>query len=169
VNVEGGLCPPRLYHSHHGGGDSVTLADLLKVNKPQIPLAIIGTGCTQNAIRFQIDHKGVNSALMAAGVKTKRAHKVAAGQGSVVDQAGADGGADDGFDHQSDGVARGPFASLECILEGQALTGAGLSQSEIMLTCSKNCIHSSSLRVVQFFSTSSAILSAGSLYRRREG
>ena len=60
---------------------------------------------------------------MAAGIHSHGANQVAAGLGTVVDQAGADGGADDGFDHLTDGVARGPFASLECILGGRRVRG----------------------------------------------
>jgi len=88
-------------HSREGGDDAVPLADLLKVHKPQIPLAIIGTGGGQGACLFQIDHKGVDGALVTARIQTHCPHKVGAGLGAIVDQAGADGGADDGCEHRS--------------------------------------------------------------------
>ena len=91
-------------HSREGGDDAIPLADLLKVHKPQITLAVIGTGGTEHTILFQIDHKGMDGALVTARIKTHRANQVAAGLGTVVDQAGADGGADDGFDHRSGGL-----------------------------------------------------------------
>ena len=92
--------------SREGSDQTIALSDLLKVHKPQIPLSVIGTGGGQGARLFQINHKGVNGALMATGVKTHRAHKVAAGLGAIVDQAGADRGADDRSEHDRFGVVR---------------------------------------------------------------
>ena len=86
-------------HSRDGSDQAVALANLIKVHKPQIPLAVIGTGCGQGACLLKINHKGMDGALVTARIQTHRAHKVAAGLGSVVDQAGADRGADDGCEH----------------------------------------------------------------------
>ena len=149
-----------------GGGDAINPADAIEIHKPQIPLAIIGSGGAQNACLFQINHKGVDGALVTARVQTHRAHKVAAGLGSVVDQAGADRGADDRSEHDRFGIVRGTLPPLECILRGQGVRGAGLSQSEIMKTCAIKSAHSASVITTQFFSFSSRCARSESFRRR---
>jgi hypothetical protein len=85
----------------HGSSDAVPLADRGGHDEPQVALPIIGAGGIQNACLLKVDHEGVDGALMAAGVHAHGANQVAAGHRAVVDQAGADRGADDGGQHLS--------------------------------------------------------------------
>ena len=58
-------------------------------------------GGGEDALLLHVHHQGMDGALVAAGVKTHRAHQVGAGHGAIVDQVSADGGADDGGEHGS--------------------------------------------------------------------
>ena len=88
----------------HGSDQAVTLADGIGADAPQITLAILGASGSQNPCILQINHHGVNSALVALRVQTHAAHKVAAGLWTMLDQGGANGGADDGAEVHRSGV-----------------------------------------------------------------
>jgi len=91
---------PCIVSPDEGSSEAVPLADLIGADEPEIPLAVAAAGGIQNAILLEVNHKGVDGALVAAGIETQFPHKVAAGMGSALDQGGADGGAEDGADHQ---------------------------------------------------------------------
>jgi hypothetical protein len=85
--------PPPFGSADQSSDQAVPLADCCGDDEPQIPLAIIGTGGTQDAVTLQINHNGVNGALVAAGIHSHSPHDVGAGLGSLLDQGGADCGA----------------------------------------------------------------------------
>jgi len=90
----GGIGPPPLRESADQGGDqTIPLADRGGDDEPQIPLAIVGAGGAQDAVALQINHNGVDGALVAAGVHSHAPHDVGAGLGSLLNQGGADCGA----------------------------------------------------------------------------
>ncbi len=92
----GGDCAPPLKESpDQGSGESITLADLIGVNEPEITLAIVAAGGAQNALTLQIHHNGVDGALMAAWVHAHAPHNGGAGLGTVLDERGPDGDAGD--------------------------------------------------------------------------
>jgi hypothetical protein len=84
----------------HGGGKAITLADRGGHDEPEVALAAVAAGGIQGACLLHVNHEGVNGALVAAGVHAHGANQVAAGHRAVVDQAGADRGADDGGEHR---------------------------------------------------------------------
>ena len=51
--------------------------------------------CPKHSIGFHVAHDGVDGALVALGVQSKRLDQFTAGAGSVVDDGRADLGADD--------------------------------------------------------------------------
>ena len=57
--------------------------------------------CPKHSIGFHVTHDGVDGALVALGVQSKRLDQFTAGAGSVVDESRADLGADDGSEHCS--------------------------------------------------------------------
>ena len=89
----GGIGAPPWESADQRRDQAVPLADCCGDDEPQIPLAIIGTGGTQDAIPLQINHNGVDGALVVAGVHSHSPHDVGAGLGSLLNQGGADCGA----------------------------------------------------------------------------
>jgi hypothetical protein len=79
-----------------GSGESITLADGGRNHEPQITLAVVGACGVQDALTLHFNHESVNRALVLARVETHATHKVGAGLGTVLNQGGADCGADDG-------------------------------------------------------------------------
>ena len=97
------MCPP--YGSTDQGSDqAVTLADGGRVDKPGAPLAVAGADGVQDTLPLHFNHDSVNGALMAAGIQTHAAHDLRAGLGTVLNQGGANGGADDGAEVHRSGV-----------------------------------------------------------------
>jgi len=96
--VDGQPTPSR--SDRQGGGKAITLADRGGHDEPEVALAVVAAGGIQDACLLQVNHHGVDGALMAAGVHAHGANQVAAGHRAVVDQAGADRGADDGGEHR---------------------------------------------------------------------
>lgn len=97
--------PPPLRESpNHGGDQTVTLADLIGVNEPEITIAVIGACGAQNALTLQIHHNGVDGALMAAWVHAHAPHNGGTGLRSLLNQGGADSGASDGAEVHRSGV-----------------------------------------------------------------
>lgn len=97
------MCPP--YGSTDQGGDqAVTLADRSGDNEPQVTLAIVATGGAQGAIALQVNHDGVNGALVTLRIQSHAANQFGAGLGTVLNQGGADGGADDAVEVHRGGV-----------------------------------------------------------------
>ena len=97
---QGSTCPAGGSDACHGGSDAVPLADRGGHDEPQVALAVIGAGGIQNACLLKVNHHGVDGAFVATGVHAHGANQVAAGHRAVVDQAGADRGADDGGEHR---------------------------------------------------------------------
>lgn len=95
--------------SRDSSDQAVPLADCGRDDEPLVALTIGRTGGIQNALGFQIDHQGVNRALVTAGIQTHGADEIRAGHRSLVDQVGADAGADDGGEHWSRVVGRVSF------------------------------------------------------------
>jgi len=110
--------PPLIVSPDQGSSESIPLADHSGVNEPQVTLAIIGSGGAQDAILLHVNHKGVDGSLVAAGIESQFPHQIGAGMGSTLDQGGADGGSEDGGDHQILQVARVPFP-LDASIRGQ--------------------------------------------------
>jgi hypothetical protein len=97
--------PPYCIRSaDHRGDQAVPLADLIGEDAPPITLAIGAQRGCQDAITLQIHHNGVNGALMAPGVQSHRADDLSAGELTVLNQNGADGGADDAVEVHRGGV-----------------------------------------------------------------
>ncbi len=94
-------------HSRDGSNQAVTLTDRGGNNEPQVALTIVGAGGIQDAFLRQVNHQGVDGALVAAGIQTHGTDQIGAGLGTVLDQVGADGSADDGGEHRSQVVVRG--------------------------------------------------------------
>lgn len=82
-----------------GSSKAVTLAYLVGVDEPQIPLTVSTEGCPKDAIPLQIDHQGVDGALVAAGVHPHASDDLRAGLGTLLNQGAADSGADQGGNH----------------------------------------------------------------------
>ena len=57
--------------------------------------------CPELPIALQIDHNGVDGALVALGVHAHATDDLRAGLGTVVQQGGADSDADEGVEHGS--------------------------------------------------------------------
>ena len=112
---QGSTCPAGGSDACHGSSDAVPLADRGGHDEPEVALAVIGAGGIQDACLLQVHHHGVDGALMAAGVHAHGANQVAAGHRAVVDQAGADRGADDGGQH---------LGGVRCALEFYIMGGA---------------------------------------------
>ena len=87
-----------------GSDQAVTLADAVREDAPAVTLAVLGAGCGEDPCILQIHHDGVNGSLVAAGIQSHAAHKVAAGLGSLLDQGRTHGGADDGAEVHRSGV-----------------------------------------------------------------
>ena len=81
---------PPIVSPDQGGSESITLADLTGDDEPEIPLAVVGACGTQNAITLQIDHHGVNGALVALRIHAHAPNDVGAGLGTFLNQGGAD-------------------------------------------------------------------------------
>lgn len=97
------MCPP--YGStEQGSGDPITLADGGGVDKPLPPLAVAEADGVKDALPLHLNHESVNGALVLAGIETHAAHDLRTGLGTVLDQRGADGGADDGAEVHRGGV-----------------------------------------------------------------
>lgn len=90
---------PRIVSSQDRCSESVTLADLVGVDEPQIPLAVAAAGCSQDACLLQVNHQGMDGALVAAGVHPHASDDLRACLGTLLNQGGADAGADQGGDH----------------------------------------------------------------------
>jgi hypothetical protein len=84
-----------------GSSETIPLPNRSGNRKPQIPFPIVSTGRGDASSSLQINHKGMDGSLVAAGIQTQGAHQVGAGLGTFLDQLGADRGADDGADHGS--------------------------------------------------------------------
>ncbi len=97
----GGGCPPPWGSSDQGSNQAVPLADGVGQDEPDIPLAVVAAGGVQDTLLLQVNHQSVNGALVAPGIQSQGAHQVGAGLGTVLDQGGADGGADQGGEHRS--------------------------------------------------------------------
>ena len=93
-----------------GGDQAVPLADRVGEDEPLVALAVLGQGGGEGAFGLQVNHQGVNGALVAAGVHSQGEHQVAAGHRSVLDQGRADGGAEEGGEHRS--VSVGDLISI---------------------------------------------------------
>ena len=97
------MCPP--YGSTDQGSDqAITLADGGRVDKPGATLAVAGADGIQDALTLHLNHESVNRALVLAGIETHAAHDLRAGLGTVLNQGGADSGADDGAEVHRSGV-----------------------------------------------------------------
>ena len=91
----GGLVPPPLRESADQSSDqAVPLADGIGIDEPLIPLAVAEAPCVDDAIPLHVHHDGVDGALMAAWIQSHAPHNVGAGLGTVLNQGGADCGAD---------------------------------------------------------------------------
>jgi len=92
--------PSRVPQNHsmgstdHGGDQPVTLADCLRIDKPQIPFAIVCSGGAQNAALFHVNHNGMDGALMAPWVHSHASDDLRAGLGTLLNQGRTDSGAD---------------------------------------------------------------------------
>ena len=92
----GGECEsPPYWSTDKGGDDPIPLPDAVCVSKPQIASCALHGG-TQNPFTLQIDHNGMDGALVAFGVQSHASHKVGAGLRSLLNQGGADRGPGDG-------------------------------------------------------------------------
>lgn len=99
----GGGAAPRSVSPDQGSDQAVTLADLIGVDEPQIaPLTLHGGA--QSALPLQIDHNGVDGALVALGIESHAAHDVGASLGTVLDQGAADGDAGESGEVHRSGV-----------------------------------------------------------------
>lgn len=78
----------------HGSDQPVTLADCLRIDKPQITLTIVCSGGAQDAALFHVNHNGMDGALVTAGIHAHAPDNLRAGLGTLLDQGAADGGAD---------------------------------------------------------------------------
>jgi len=88
----GVVCPP--YGSTDQGSDqAVTLADGSGENIPGAALAVAGADGIQHPSTLQIDHHGVDGALVVAGIHAHSANQVAAGLRTLLDQDAANHGA----------------------------------------------------------------------------
>ncbi len=99
----GGILPP-VGSTDESSDQAITLADLTGDDEPEIPLAVVGAGGIQNAITLQIDHDGMDGALVAAGIHAHAPNDVGAGLGTVLNQGGADGGAGESGEVHRSGV-----------------------------------------------------------------
>ena len=96
-----GCDPLRIGSGGQRRGQAVPLPDGTGDNNPAVAATVGGPGGDQGSFLLQVNHDGMDGALVAPGVKTQRAHQVGAGQGAVLDQRGADGGSDQGGEHWS--------------------------------------------------------------------
>lgn len=88
--------------SHNDRSEAVTLADVVDIKVPLAALARDGVDlCPELPIALQIDHHGVDGALVALGVHTHAANDLRAGLGTVVEQGGTDSDANEGVEHGS--------------------------------------------------------------------
>lgn len=87
-----------------GSDQAVTLADRGGMNEPQITLAVVGTGGTQDAAALHFNHESVNGALVLGRVETHAPDDLRAGLRSLLNQGGANGGANDGAEVHRSGV-----------------------------------------------------------------
>ena len=78
----------------HGSDQAVTLSDCLRIDKPQIPLTIVCSGGAQDAVTLQINHNGVDGALVALRIQSHAPDDLRAGLGSLLNQGRTDSGAD---------------------------------------------------------------------------
>lgn len=92
----GGSNASQTLRSHKESSDAVTLADR---TSGQVPLAtlqgLVVQFCPKHSIGFHVAHDGVDGALVALGIQSKRLDQFTAGLGSVVDDGRSDLGADD--------------------------------------------------------------------------
>ena len=87
---KGGRIPP--YGSTDQGGDQpITLADCARQDVPGAALAVAGTDGVKDTLPLQIDHNGVNGALVALRIESHAPNDLRAGLGSVLDQGSANG------------------------------------------------------------------------------
>ena len=88
--------------SHNDRSEAVTEADVVNVEVPLATLARDGVDLRPELpIALQIDHHGVDGALVALGVHTHATDDLRAGLGTVVQQGGADSDAGEGVEHGS--------------------------------------------------------------------
>ncbi len=90
----GGNGAPRRESTDHGSDQAVTLADCLRIDKPQIPFAVVCSGGAQDAVTLQINHNGMDGALVALRVHAHAPDDLRAGLGTLLNQGAANGGAD---------------------------------------------------------------------------
>ena len=88
----------------HGGDQAVTLADGAGQDVPGAALAVASADGVQDALTLHLNHESVNRALVLAGVESHALHDLRAGLGTVLNQSGADCGADDGAEVHRCGV-----------------------------------------------------------------
>ena len=92
----GGRCNPQSLRSHEDCSEAVTLADHAAGDVPFCTLqGLVVQFCPKHSIGFHVTHDGVDGALVALGVQSKRLDQFTTGAGSVVDDGRADLGADD--------------------------------------------------------------------------
>jgi len=98
----GGVATPQSLRSDEDCSEAVTLADGAHVKMPLAALPRDGVDlCPELPIALQIDHNGVDGALVALGVHAHATDDLRAGLGTVVQQGGADSDADEGVEHGS--------------------------------------------------------------------
>ena len=95
---------PPIISPDQGSNQAIPLADLMIIDKPFCPLAIAGTDGVNSALPLHLNHNGMNGALMAAGIQTHAPHNIGARLGTVLNQGGANGGANQGGEVHRGGV-----------------------------------------------------------------
>ena len=76
-----------------GSSETIPLSDCGREDKPEVALAILGTGRADHTITLQIHHHGVNRTLVALGIHAHGPDDLGAGLGTFLNQGGADGDA----------------------------------------------------------------------------
>ncbi len=90
VGEERGEGSPPIVSGDQGSDQAVALADLSGEDVPGAALAVAGTDGIQGALTLQIDHNGVDGALVASRVHAHAAHQVATGLRTLLNQDAAD-------------------------------------------------------------------------------
>lgn len=95
---------PPVGSTDQGSDHTVTLADGVRKDAPGATLAIAGADGVQNALALQIDHNGVNGALVALRIHAHGADQIRARLRTLLDQDAADHGAGDQVEVHRSGV-----------------------------------------------------------------
>lgn len=73
--------------SEHGGNQTVTFADLVAPDEPQVPFArLLVAGGTQDALLLHLHQHGMDGAFVLCGVQTHGTGQLGEGLGTLLDQ-----------------------------------------------------------------------------------